>query len=270
MQFTTAVAALAIMASSAFAQIQIENIASFETYSNFDCSPPAAQNQNINSNTCYFLPQQSAKVFYLEKTRANCQMHFPASSAQSSTQIGKLVFPYYNPDINDPSDTKWMKRVYMYVGKGQRMTGECKKLPKPIAIVRKKGREAGEDVDMGGTGAENEGEVSKDEELEICEVVKYRIVFSARPEPISGVAEASDATKDPFHKSGKTRIASAETVYSISYPNRVLATSSQLGSTCANQVKKVRPSPRIDYRRLVPAAAARTRGPGRAVALNSR
>lgn len=118
-------------------------------------------------------------------------VHFPASSAQSSTQIGKLVFPYYNADINDPSDTKWMKRVYMYVGKGQRMTGECKKLAKPLAIVRKKERESGEDVDMGGTGAENEDEARKDEELEIVEVVKYRIVFSARPEPISGVAEAS-------------------------------------------------------------------------------
>jgi chromosome transmission fidelity protein 8 len=116
-------------------------------------------------------------------------VHFPAptTSDQPSTQIGKLVFPHYNPDINDPSDTKWMKRVYMYIGKGQRMTGECKKLANPIAVLRKKDRKDGEDVDMGGT----EGEASKEEELEIIEVVRYRIVFSARPEPITGVAEVS-------------------------------------------------------------------------------
>ncbi|EUC50505.1 hypothetical protein COCMIDRAFT_81967 [Bipolaris oryzae ATCC 44560] len=119
-------------------------------------------------------------------------VHFPApTSSQPSTQIGKLVFPHYNPDINDPSDTKWMKRVYMYIGKGQRMTGECKKLPNPIAVLRKRVREGGEDVDMGGTEAEGEGNGGKEEELEIVEVVRYRVVFSARPEPITGVAEVS-------------------------------------------------------------------------------
>jgi chromosome transmission fidelity protein 8 len=103
-----------------------------------------------------------------------------------STQVGKLVFPHYNPSINDPSDTKWMKRVYMYVGKGQRMTGECKKLGKPLGIMRKREKTDAEDVEMSGLGEE---EGSNEEELEIVEVVKYKIVFSARPEPISGVAE---------------------------------------------------------------------------------
>jgi chromosome transmission fidelity protein 8 len=103
-----------------------------------------------------------------------------------STQVGKLVFPHYNPDINDPSDTRWMKRVYMYVGKGQRMTGECKKLGKPIGVMRKRERADVEDVEMGGL---EEDTGAKEEELEIVEVVRYKIVFSARPEPISGVAE---------------------------------------------------------------------------------
>ncbi|RMZ74271.1 hypothetical protein GMOD_00003284 [Pyrenophora seminiperda CCB06] len=74
---TTTIAAVAIMASSAAAQIQLENVASFESYSNANCSPPTTQNQNINSNTCTFLPQQSAKVFFLEKNRANCQRMLP-------------------------------------------------------------------------------------------------------------------------------------------------------------------------------------------------
>jgi chromosome transmission fidelity protein 8 len=116
-------------------------------------------------------------------------IHYPTPTptcSNPSTQVGKLVFPHYNPGINDPTDTKWMKRVYMYIGKGQRMTGECRKLGKPIAVMRKRDRVAG-DVDMGGVeGAATKGE---EEELEILEVVRYKIVFSARPEPTSGVAE---------------------------------------------------------------------------------
>lgn len=150
-------------------------------------SPP------VRSNVENPLPQLLHTPSGLGLLEIQGTVHFPlsTSSTESSTQIGKLVFPYYNPDINDPIDTKWMKRVYMYVGKGQRMTGECKKLAKPIAVIRKRERKVDEDVSMGGTGADHEDETSKDEELEIVEVVRYRIVFSARPEPISGVAEAS-------------------------------------------------------------------------------
>ncbi|KAE8872890.1 hypothetical protein PTNB73_02041 [Pyrenophora teres f. teres] len=125
-------------------------------------------------------------------------IHFPTPApSSSSTQIGKLVFPHYNPDINDPSDTKWMKRVYMYVGKGQRMTGECKKLANPIGIMRKRERKDGGDVEMGGLEGDDDDDDDDEqknnggeEELEIVEIVRYKIVFSSRPEPISGVAEA--------------------------------------------------------------------------------
>lgn len=116
--------------------------------------------------------------------------HFP-TSAQSSTHVGKLVFPLHNPTINDPTDMKWMKRVYMYVGQGQRMTGECKKLAKPIAVVRKVHIEEDDDgnAGMSDTGEEDKDQSARQEELEIVEIVKYKIVFSARPEPISGVTE---------------------------------------------------------------------------------
>jgi chromosome transmission fidelity protein 8 len=119
--------------------------------------------------------------------------HFPPSSdTTDSTQVGKLVFPLYNPALNDPSDTKWMKRVYMYVGKGQRMTGECKKLGKPLAVVRKRERRVEDgDVDMKGVdeNGEGEGEGGREEELEIVEIVRYKIVFSHRPEPVGGGEE---------------------------------------------------------------------------------
>lgn len=116
-------------------------------------------------------------------------IHFPTTPGQSSTQVGKLVFPLYDPEVNGADDTKWMKRVYMYVGKGQRLTGECKKLPKPIGIMRKRERKAPANADM--DEMDEEERSARDEELEIVEVVKHKIVFSLRPEPISGVPETS-------------------------------------------------------------------------------
>lgn len=60
-----------------------------------------------------------------------------------------------------------MKRVYLYVGKHQRLTGEVKKLPKAMGIMRKR-----------------EGVGNGIEELEIMEIVRHKIVFSQRPEPV--------------------------------------------------------------------------------------
>jgi chromosome transmission fidelity protein 8 len=114
--------------------------------------------------------------------------HFPPPTDPSgSTELGKLVFPLYNPSINDPNDTKWMKRVYLYVGKGQRMTGEVKKLGKPLGVVRKVGGTGEGDVEM----AEGDDEGTRDgDELEIVEVVRWKVVFSSRPEPVgAGVEE---------------------------------------------------------------------------------
>jgi chromosome transmission fidelity protein 8 len=115
--------------------------------------------------------------------------HFPApSDPNGSTHLGKLVFPLYNPLLHDASDTKWMKRVYLYVGKGQRMMGECKKLAKPLGVARMVARrnDGDGDEEMGGV----EGDGDKGEALEIVEVVRYKIVFSSRPEPVGkGVEE---------------------------------------------------------------------------------
>lgn len=113
--------------------------------------------------------------------------HFPPSSDPSgSTQLGKLVFPLYDPALNGTDDTKWMKRVYLYVGKGQRMTGECKKLGKPLALVRKRHNTTDGDVVMG--DRDSNSEEHGEEELEIAEVVRWKIVFSSRPEPVGAAA----------------------------------------------------------------------------------
>jgi chromosome transmission fidelity protein 8 len=92
------------------------------------------------------------------------------------TPIGRLVFPDY--EGNEGGDN-WMKRVYLYVGKHQRLTGEVKKLPKAIAVIRKR-KDEGDDQNVGAM----EGEESAIEELEVVEIVKYKILFSIRPEPV--------------------------------------------------------------------------------------
>lgn len=90
-----------------------------------------------------------------------------ANAVSYETPIGKLMFPDYSPQ--DPDDTKWMKRAYLYVGRYQRMTGEVKKLPRPIAVLQKRA----------GT--------SEEEELEIVEIVRYKVFFKNRPEPVNDV-----------------------------------------------------------------------------------
>ncbi|RAL03986.1 Ctf8 family protein [Aspergillus ibericus CBS 121593] len=95
------------------------------------------------------------------------------NAAVFETPIGRLMFPDYSPQFTAPDDTKWMKRVYLYVGRYQRMTGEVKKLPQPLALVQRRQKES---------GAADDGE-----ELEIVEVVKYKIFFKSRPEPVNDI-----------------------------------------------------------------------------------
>ena len=96
-------------------------------------------------------------------------INLPAASPSTATiSIGRLVFPDYS--VGDSSeDHSWMKRVHLYVGQHQRLTGEAKKLPNPVAVIRKRGsREA----------------TAKADELEIAEIVYFKLIFSSRPEPV--------------------------------------------------------------------------------------
>jgi chromosome transmission fidelity protein 8 len=99
------------------------------------------------------------------------------SLGSQQTPIGRLVFPDYDP--KEPANTAWMKRVYLYVGKHQRLTGEVKKLPKAIAVIRKRTDGSVQNMEM------EDGEKSESiDELEIVEIVKHKILFSLRPEPV--------------------------------------------------------------------------------------
>lgn len=108
-----------------------------------------------------------------------------AEQAVIETPIGKLMFPEYSSQ-NSADDTKWMKRVYLYIGKYQRMTGEVKKLPKPLAVIQRRQRMNAGDGNTGVTTATNPSGRDDDvpEELEIVEIVKYKILFGSRPEPL--------------------------------------------------------------------------------------
>ncbi|KAI9642849.1 hypothetical protein NHQ30_008583 [Ciborinia camelliae] len=106
------------------------------------------------------------------------------SSANSlQTPIGRLIFPEYDP--GNPDSTKWMKRVYLYVGKHQRLSGEVKKLPRAFAVIRKK--ETGLISQRNGDISMQGVESGAGDKLEIVEIVKWKILFSTRPEPVGAV-----------------------------------------------------------------------------------
>ena len=103
----------------------------------------------------------------------------PGEGLSQDTAIGRLVFPDY-PASDPKESTAWMKKVHLYVGRHQRLTGEVKKLQNPMAIIRRR--------EQSGSGEDSDGRTPaamSDEELEIVEVVYHKIIFSSRPEPVS-------------------------------------------------------------------------------------
>ena len=81
-----------------------------------------------------------------------------------------------------------MKRVYLYIGQHQRLQGEVKKLAKPLAVIRRRsrpddaarGNEVDDDREKEVLGRKEE----EKDELEIVEIVRWKLVFSNRPEPV--------------------------------------------------------------------------------------
>ncbi|PHH66431.1 hypothetical protein CDD81_7486 [Ophiocordyceps australis] len=93
----------------------------------------------------------------------------------SAAEIGTLHFPDYAPDDRD--DSAWMERVHLYIGKHQRLTGQVKKLPRAMAVVRR--RQNGSYESSGGV-VEEQGD-----NIEVVEIVKYKLAFASRPEPVA-------------------------------------------------------------------------------------
>lgn len=92
-----------------------------------------------------------------------------------SKLIGQLVFPNIGKADSDGSEEgAWMKKVYFYVGKNQRLVGEVRKLPKPFGVLQKKEPRSQRE--------QEEAKDTRTEELEIVDVVRWKIFFGARPE----------------------------------------------------------------------------------------
>lgn len=96
-----------------------------------------------------------------------------SEAVASATPVGRVVFPDYDPEDVTQS-TSWMKRVHLYVGRHQRLTGEVKKLPAPLAVIRRKVQDS--EIDSASSGTE---------QLEIAEIIYHKVLFSSRPEPVS-------------------------------------------------------------------------------------
>lgn len=107
------------------------------------------------------------------------------------TPIGKIVFPDYAPAGNgDGDDKKWMKRVYLYGGRYQRMAGEVKELAKPLAVIKRREKRGGKFDDGGAMdvdGADGGDDAEPQDELEIVDIVRYKLLFTNRPEPANDV-----------------------------------------------------------------------------------
>ena len=101
--------------------------------------------------------------------------------ASHEIPLGRIVFPNYNPSLLGEEDQSWMKRVYLYVGQHQRLTGEVKKLTKPVAVLKKRERRLQTEE---GPGIEGHEVSQTMEELEMVEVVKFKLLFAGRPEPV--------------------------------------------------------------------------------------
>lgn len=86
-----------------------------------------------------------------------------------AVSVGRLEFPNYD---GSDSEGSWMKRVYLYIGKHQRLTGEIKKLAKPLVILSKNDTE---------THSVSGGQ---DDQLSIDAIIRHKILFSSRPEPV--------------------------------------------------------------------------------------
>ncbi|RMJ28124.1 hypothetical protein PHISP_00978 [Aspergillus sp. HF37] len=101
------------------------------------------------------------------------------------TPVGKLLFPDYSPQT-PADDTRWMKRAYLYVGRYQRMAGEVKRLGRPIAVIRRVDASTATSTATAATGtATGRGDNEAVDALEIVDIVRFKVVFASRPEPVN-------------------------------------------------------------------------------------
>ncbi|KAF2173048.1 hypothetical protein M409DRAFT_16998 [Zasmidium cellare ATCC 36951] len=140
--------------------------------------PAADRNGNTASNALPPLLQTPSGLAILELQGSVLAEHGDVEGSTAVLPLGKLVFP--SADGQDGGDWDG-KRVFLFVGKHQRMTGEVKKLAKPLAIVRRRRPDVSADDDDAPPAA--------GDEVEIAEIAHFKILFTHRPEPMGGDQE---------------------------------------------------------------------------------
>lgn len=137
--------------------------------------PSTTQTQQTNPLPTLLRTPSGLSLLEIQGTIHTPSLQFEASTTVSSidncsvTPVGRLVFPNYSEATSETG--LWMKTVHLYVGLHQRLTGEVKKLAKPLAVIRRRAED---------TKTEEAG----GDELEIVDVVYYKMIFSSRPEPV--------------------------------------------------------------------------------------
>ncbi|KAK4506612.1 hypothetical protein PRZ48_000344 [Zasmidium cellare] len=140
-------------------------------------SPAADRNGNTASNALPPLLQTPTGHAIIELQGSVLAEHGDMEGSTAALPLGKLVFPSADGRDYSTSGGDWDgKRVFLFVGKHQRMTGEVKKLAKPLAIVRRRRPDETADDDASAAG----------DEVEIAEIAYFKILFTHRPEPMGG------------------------------------------------------------------------------------
>ncbi|KAL2434052.1 hypothetical protein ABEF95_014210 [Exophiala dermatitidis] len=156
------------------------------SHSNTDSTPPNPLPSILHTPSGLAIVEIQGTIYGPFKQSLEEQSEFNTDNVNvpKTTSVGRLEFPLYNPQDPGNGDGKWMKKVYLYVGKHQRLTGEIKKLAKPLAVIKKATSEDGISNDDVLSSSSARQSQSSAEDLEIVDIVKYKLLFSARPEPV--------------------------------------------------------------------------------------
>lgn len=122
-------------------------------------------------------------------------IHAPFADTNDGTQVGRLEFPLHDENAIETKEGPWRKKVYLYIGKHQRLRGEVKKLPKPLAVLGKDHTRVDTE-----SGSENDTCSRNMDRLQILAIVRYKILFSSRPEPVGIGMSTTAATPSSNQK----------------------------------------------------------------------
>lgn len=122
--------------------------------------------------------------------------HGTEHGAEHGAEIEDLGVLSYDPE--DPES-----KLELLVGEHQRLTGSIQKLARPLAVLQKIDAEELQQLKQqeqqhgNGEAGGEVGDEKREEELRVVEIVRYKIVFAGRPEPVGAVVPDEDHDETP-------------------------------------------------------------------------